>query len=384
MSTRTLLIAVLCNLVLNVHCAQQSSKSHIVPKTKAVKESEDIIEKLVRGKRIPGMAIVVTKKDSVIWKAGYGYADIKNRIPINPDSTFFRIASISKPMSAVGLTKMYQDGVIDINESIYKYVPDFPQKKYDFTVKQLATHTAGIRTYKGNEFLNTKFMTIKEGLRFFAYDTLMYQPGTGYLYNSNDWNLVAVAMEDASGMDFEKYMKEKVFTPLELTNIIADRREPIPGKAVFYTQSNTKRSRFRKAVDVNNYYKLASGGFLATASSVSDFGNKILYNYKSFLDTDSRRLMLTSQVVNAIRTYYGVGWEVSLDRKRRPYYGHIGNGVGGYGYFYVYPEEDMVFVILMNVTNPGISDQVKQIIDNMIEAYGTKALKTETAANGKN
>lgn len=372
MSKRTFLIVVISNLILNVHCAQDRTKNMVIPKTEAVKESEKIIEKLVRGKRIPGMAIIVTKKDSVIWKAGYGYADVLKRIPIDPDSTIFRIASISKPISAVGLIKMYQDGIIDLNASIYKYVPDFPEKKYDLTVKQLATHTAGIRTYKGNEFLNQKFMTIKEGLRFFAYDTLMYQPGTGYLYNSNDWNLVAVAMENASDMSFEKYMRKNVFEPLDLKDIIPDKNEALPHKAVFYTGS-TRKSGFRKAVPVNNYYKLASGGFLATAAAVSDFGNKILYNYHDFLKPKSRELMLTSQVVNAIPTYYGYGWEVSLDRKRRPFFGHVGNGVGGYGYFYVYPEEDMVFVILMNVTNPEILDQVRIIVDNMITEYGTKS-----------
>ncbi|WP_281764669.1 serine hydrolase domain-containing protein [Neptunitalea lumnitzerae] len=364
-------------MILQVHCARQIpvSSNQIIPvENEAVTESERIVSELLIRKKIPGLAVVVTKKDSVIWKAGYGYANVRKAEYIDPDKSLFRVASISKPISAVGLMKMYEDGIIDINASVYKYVPDFPRKKYDFTIKQLAAHTAGIRTYRGNEFLNRKYMTIKDGLSFFDKDTLMYQPGKGYLYNSNDWNLVAVAMENASTLDFEYYMKNEIFKPLGLTHIIADKSENLEDKVVFYTKRG-RRGRFKIASKVNNYYKLASGGYLASASDIAKFGNDVLYN--RILQPKSKKVMLTRQEVNDEPTYYGLGWEVSLDKRHRHYYGHFGNGVGGYGYFYVYPEEEMVFVFLTNITNPGINDAIDEIMDIMILGNTTEENPTK-------
>ncbi|GLB51117.1 hypothetical protein NBRC110019_01560 [Neptunitalea chrysea] len=368
MKLRNNIIVLVCSAMLQVSCARQIPRSDNfqIPENDAVKESEEIIGDLLIKRRIPGMAVVVTKKDSIIWKAGYGYADVRKGEYIDPDKSLFRIASISKTLSGVGLMKMVEEGVIDLNASVYKYVPDFPKKKYDITIKQLASHTAGIRTYKGREFLNRKFMTIHEGLSFFKNDTLLYEPGKGYFYNSNDWNLVAAAMENASGYDFEYYMDHQILKPLGLTHIIADKDEKVPNKVQFYSKKG-KRGRFVKATRVNNYYKLASGGYLGSASDISKFGNEILYN--DFLKPETKKMMLTKQIVNAVPTYYGLGWEVSMDHKGRPYYGHFGNGVGGYGYFYVYPKEEMVFVFLTNITNPKITDEVRTIIDKLITAY---------------
>lgn len=350
---------------LNIHCVHQNSgvTKRYVSEVRAISKSEKIIHSLIQEKKIPGLAIVVTRKDSLIWKAGYGYANVRQRIPVDPDETFFRIASISKTLSAVGLAKMYENGTIALDSSLYNYVPDFPKKRYDFTIRQLASHTAGIRSYKGNEFLSRRSRTIKDGLNSFAKDSLLYKPGKGYLYNSNDWNLISVAMENASGEDFETYMKDSVFTPLHLSKIIADKSQGFYNKAVFYSDSK-RRKRFRRAPYVNNYYKLASGGFLATATDIADFGNEMLYG--DFLQPKTKKEMLTMTKVNDKPKYYGLGWEVSYDNKHRPYYGHVGNGVGGYGYFYVYPKEEMVFVILMNVTNPHVGEEIQQIIDNLI------------------
>ncbi|SFU50021.1 CubicO group peptidase, beta-lactamase class C family [Pustulibacterium marinum] len=361
------LLFLFMNFLLQVRCAQQASvgKSELIPEIEAVQKSERIIEKLVRNKTVPGLAIVVTRKDSVVWKAGYGYADVKNRTSINPDETLFRVASVSKTFSAAGLMKMYENKKIDIDASLYKYVPDFPKKKYDFTIRQLASHTAGIRTYKGREFLSRQSQSIVDGLHTFAEDSLLYQPGKGYLYNSNDWNLLSVAMQNASKRDFEKLMKTTVFQPLGLKNIVADKNQNLKNKVTFYTQTHSK-NRFKKATKVRNYYKLASGGYLASASDIAKFGNAILYN--KFLKPETKQEMLQMTMVEGEPMYYGLGWEVSRDRKGRTFYGHFGNGVGGYTYFYVYPKQEMVFVITTNVTNPDIHTEVSEIMDNLLQS----------------
>ena len=78
--------------------------------------------------------------------------------------------------------------------------PDFPEKKYPITVRQVAGHTAGIRHYKGNEFLSDKYYaTVREGLTIFENDPLLFEPDTDYSYSSYGWNLVSAIVEGASG-----------------------------------------------------------------------------------------------------------------------------------------------------------------------------------------
>lgn len=329
----------------------------------AIKASEDIINRLLDKGYIPGIAVTVTKDSSTIWQKGYGYANIETQNPVDAESTLFRVASISKPIAATGLARMVMDSIIDLDASLYTYVPYFPKKEYDFTIRQLGGHLSGIRSYKGKEFINNKPLSIKEGIVLFKDDPLLFKPGTDYLYTSYNWNLIALAMEEASGTPFETYIKENVFVPLQLQHTMAETQDMLTGKAVFYNRR--RRRKFREAPLLNNYYKLASGGYLSTSADMARLGNAYLYG--NFIPESVAAQFLTAQRTTAKSTYYGVGWEVSLDRKRRPYYGHIGNGIGAYGFLYVYPEHKMVFSMLINVTNPGIDEELRTIIDLIID-----------------
>ena len=329
----------------------------------AIKKSERIINKLIGKESVPGIAITVIKDSAIIWQQGYGYADIAQQIPVNAKTTLFRIASISKPIAATGLARMVADSIIDINASFYRYVPYFPKKKYDFTIKQLGSHTSGIRGYKGKEFINNSPLNIKEGVGLVMNDPLLFKPGTSYLYSSYNWNLIALAMQEVIGVPFEVYIKEKVLMPLQMHRTIADTQDTISNKAVFYTRNRRKGQRI--ASPVNNYYKLAAGGYLSTSDDIAKLGNAYLQG--NFIPEIIASQFLTSQKTGTNRTHYGIGWEVSFDDENRPFYGHVGNGIGAYAFFYIYPAQKMVFSILMNVTNPGVDEELRKVIDYIID-----------------
>ncbi len=268
-----------------------------------------------------------------------------------------------------------------------------PKKKWDFTIRQLASHTAGVRGYQGVEYgLNVTY-TIKEGIDIFKDDDLIFEPGKGYLYNSFDWVLVSLAMQEASGIPFEEYVHEKVLRPLEMTNTYA---EGHPGPvsragrgsrgllnisgddvsanflpdavatrplAKFYTKN---RKGFRPVIPVNNFYKLAGGGYLSTASDIAQFGQAYLEG--NILNEEVLSPFLTSQEVNGTPTHYGLGWQVGEDAKGRAFYGHVGNGVGGYSNFFVYPQERMVFAVLVNCTDPKIQDTLNEVVNAFLES----------------
>ncbi|MGB5436594.1 MAG: serine hydrolase domain-containing protein [Maribacter sp.] len=341
---------------------------------KGLANVDRILYSLIEGKKIPGAAITVLKEDKVFFQKGYGYADLEAEIKVDPKSTIFRIASISKNIAATALAHMVKDRLIDLDTSFYRYVPYFPKKTHDFTIRQLASHTAGIRGYKGKEYGLNKPYSIKDSLQVFKDDPLLFEPGTEYHYNSYDWVLISLAMQEASGIPFEEYVQEKVLTPLDLQNTFPENvRSSAPSLpvgrvgtfekddhelATFYTKN---KLGFRKAIPVNNRYKLAGGGYVSTSGDIAKFGQA--YLKKEILDDDVISQFITSVKLKGKATFYGLGWQVSQDKAGRSYFGHIGNGVGGYSNLFVYPEKRMVFSILINCTNPGVQEELDMVVD---------------------
>ena len=330
-------------------------------------KADATLQALVAEKEIPGLAITVFKEGKTLVQKGYGYADLDARILVDPQNTIFRIASVSKNIAATALAHMVNDGLIDLDTSFYKYVPYFPKKKWDFTIRHLAGHTAGIRGYQGTEYGFNKKFSIKESIEIFAADDLLFEPGTDYLYNSYDWILISLAMQELSGIPFKDYVQEKVLNPLEMTNTFAPSLAVSPcrveNRATFYSKN---RLGFRKAIPVNNFYKLAGGGYLSTSEDIAKFGQAYLDG--KVINDDVLFPFLTSEIINGNKTYYGLGWQVSEDKKGRSYFGHIGNGVGGYSNFFVYPEQQLVFAILINCTNPNVQQDLDEVVDTLISA----------------
>ena len=331
-----------------------------------IEQTDDLLNALIKEKKIPGLAITVLNKGELFFQKGYGYADLESMSPVDPKRTIFRVASVSKNIAATALGQMVKDRVIDLDASLYHYVPYFPKKKYDFSIRQLAGHTAGIRGYRGKEYGLNESYSIKDSLRIFKDDELLFKPGTNYHYNSYDWVLISLAMQEASGVPFDEYVQEKVLKPLDLQNTYPEfiksssklELKMDNGLATFYSR---KRMGFRKAIPVNNQFKLAGGGYVSTSDDIAKFGQAYLNN--EVLDKAVISEFLTSENINGNPTYYGLGWQVSEDKKGRAFYGHVGNGVGGYSNLFIYPKEQMVFSILINCTNPRIQD----ILDNSID-----------------
>jgi len=312
--------------------------------------ADKILSDLVHFNKVPGLAITLLKEGEILFQKGYGYADMARVLSMDPKQTLCRAASASKPIAALALGKMMETGNIDPDASFYHYVPYFPKKKYDFTIRQLAGHTAGIRGYRGKEYALNKPLSIKDSLDIFKDDDLLFEPGSDYHYNSFDWVMLSLAMEEVSGIPFETQVDQDVLQPLGLRNT----RPELPNEkdervAKFYTRYG---GGFKIATSVDNRYKLAGGGFLTTSDDLAHFGQACLE--QKLLDKSTWKELWESKEVNGQNTYYGLGWEVSEDLQGRKRLGHTGNGVGGYSNFYIYPKEKVVVSILINCTDPKV------------------------------
>ena len=341
----------------------KKNPSEVTSFEEAKAEAEKILYYLIQEEIIPGASVTVTKQGKIIWQGGYGYANLSKKTPIDPQKTIFRVASMSKAITGVLLARLQEQKKFDWNLSLYEYVPDFPQKPFDFTIKQLGGHLAGIRSYKANEYTLNKNYTIEEGINLFKDDILQSAPGTKFLYSSYGINLISLAIEKCLNKKFEDIAKEEVFKPLNMWRTFPDRGKIITDEAIPYTR--TKKG-LDKATEVNNYFKLAGGGFLSTSHNIAKMGTAI--ERHSFLSQAVENEMLKKQcTTDDVEINYGIGWQNQRDWNGRDYFGHTGMGVGGFGWLSVYPNEQVVIVMLFNVTDPQISIYLQRLTDFILE-----------------
>ena len=318
-----------------------------------------LLSDLVDEGRVSGLAIQVCFRGKTWFSAGYGVADLETGREVLPETTVFRIASISKPITATALARLVAEGVLQLDEEVRTYVPEFPERHGVVTLRQLASHTAGIRGYRGKEFALNRPLGIEESLELFVEDPLLFPPGEGYRYNSFDFVLLSLAMERACGHPFHQLVEERVLEPLSMSDTQMETPgKPVPGQATFYRRAG---KGFSKAVPVDTRYKLAGGGYLSTVSDVCRLG--MAYLRGDIASPDILNPFLTSFDVGGKRTWYGLGWQVSKDANGRPFYGHVGNTVGAYSNFFIYPRQELVFSILVNCSVPGVQPVLDQVVD---------------------
>jgi CubicO group peptidase (beta-lactamase class C family) len=325
----------------------------------SIKAAHSIALDFQNKENVPGMAISVSRNGNIIWSEGFGYANLKDSIHVNPSVTQFRIASISKSLTAAALASLMDDGQLDLDESIYTYIPNFPKKTYDFTVRQVGGHIAGIRHYNGSEFILNKKMSIVEGLDIFKESPLKFKPGTDFSYSTYGWNLLSVVIQNASKTEFNTYITKNVFKPLGMFNTALDLSDQeMPNRTLFYNKTNT--GEIRRSPEVSNEHKVAGGGFVSTSEDLIKFGNEII-SPKIFSKTSIDELLKEQYLTNGKGTNYGVGFAIDTTKNGTVVYSHSGGGIGATTLLLMYPDEAVVIAIVTNRSGLPIGNFGKQL-----------------------
>jgi len=330
--------------------ATASAAAHKTDHSQAEQHARSVAKQwLARG--IPGVTLAVTVDGRVVYAEGFGYADLEQRVPVWP-GTKFRIASDSKPLTSAGLMLLVEQGKIDLDAPVQKYVPSFPDKGAKITPRLLAGHLAGIRHYQDDEFLISRhYDSVVEGLKIFADDPLVSPPGKEFHYSSYGFNLLSAVIESAAREDFLSYMHERVFIPLELRHTTEDQTtEIIEQRARPYRKM--RDGTVKNAPFVDNSYKWAGGGFLSTAEDLAKFGSALLQ--PGFLKPESLRLLFTSQkTTDGSETGYGIGWFIGKSKSGQKIYAHDGGAAGGSSRLILYPDAHMVVAMICNFEGDG-------------------------------
>lgn len=346
-------------------CSKSESCDSSTKYASAIEESRFLIDSILKNQRIPGIDIAVSIHGETVWSEGFGFADLEHRSYVIAGKTRFRIGSVSKSITSSALGRLIDKGKINLDTFLHIYVPYFPKKKFPVSVWQIGSHLGGIRHYRNKEFLSSKhYNSVKSGLEIFQYDPLIYEPGTKYRYSSYGYNLLSAVIEGASGKEFLSFMRNEIFTPLNMEYISADKNDSIIiYRSSFYDVDSS--GNYINAPYVDNSYKWAGGGFVASTTDLIRFGEA--HMKPGFLSEETLTELTTSQVLsNGDSTGYGIGWKIlKLDSLNG--YGHGGSSIGGITQFKIFPKEELVFVILSNSTKTNFGDIPNRIIRNFLK-----------------
>src|SRR3984957_3661041 len=196
-------------------------------------------------------------------------ADLENSVPAT-SQTLYRIGSISKSITATATMVLWERGKLDFDTPVQKYCPQFPQKAWPITTRELLGHLGGIRSYHNGYDSNDPEMTdvshhfadpIQDGLKLFANDPLVAQPGTTFNYSTYGYTLVGCVIEGASGEKYSDYVRDSVLVGAGMTSTRTDDHYAIvPHRAGFYAKD--KSGAVVNADFLDSSYKIPGGGWL--------------------------------------------------------------------------------------------------------------------------
>ena len=191
----------------------------------------------------PGCALGVYKDGQIVYKRGYGMANLNDDIPITP-ATVFHVASMSKQFTAASILLLAQQGKLSLDDDVHKYIPELPNFGEPITLRHLLHHTSGIRDqwsllglagwrYSQDLITDDDVMSV-----LVRQQALNFKPGDKYMYSNSGFTLLAIIVKRVSGMSFREFTTKNIFQPLGMTHthFRDDHEEVIKHDALGYEQ----------------------------------------------------------------------------------------------------------------------------------------------------
>jgi CubicO group peptidase (beta-lactamase class C family) len=340
-----------------------------------VKKIEEAVKQEMTRQNIPGLSIAVATDNRIRYANGFGMADLENSVPAKA-TTAYRTASIAKPITAAGVMQLAERGKLDLDAPIQKYCPAFPEKPWPVTARQLLAHLGGVRHYaKPGEASGTEhYFTVTDSLKLFKDDPLLHEPGTKFHYTTYGYSVLGCAIEGASGMSYEDYMRENVFKPAGMERTRLDNHyEIIPDRARGYMKFDIRTfTQFPESVRAkvnpgqifnaglhDTSMKVPGGGLVSTAVDLVKFA--IAMQTGALVKKGTLEQMWVAQKTrDGKETGYGLGWGVGSAQGMK-LVSHSGGQAGVRTYLSYLPEKGIAIAVMTNVEGADPAEVVKQV-----------------------
>ncbi len=344
--------------------APRSSRPAALPAAR-LETIERLIESEQKRLEIPGLSAAIAIDLRPVWSDGFGMADLENSVPARA-TTVYRLASITKPITAVAVMQLVERGKLDLDAPIQKYVPSFPEKPWPITPRELLAHLSGIRHYRTiDETQSTRhYSDLTEPLRRFQDDPLLFEPGTRFLYTTYGYSLLGAAVETASGAKFLDYLRENVFKPAGMETVqLDDIYRIVPHRARGYRRNRAREIQNCALADTSN--KIPGGGLVSTAEDLVRFA--VALDRGVLLRHDTLDEMFTRQKMRDGKPGpYGLGWQVDR-RGGRTWVSHSGGQPGVSTFLLTTPNDGMAVAVMANLEGVDLLPLSVRIADVLLQ-----------------
>jgi len=347
----------------------------------AADKVDDYVRRQMRGRNVPGVSVAVVQEGKVAKIRGYGLANVELAVPATAE-TVYQLASVTKQFTATAVMMLVEEGKIDLDETITRYLEGLPAAWGEVTVRHLLNHTSGIKSYTGlPDFAKSfrKDYTKDELIRLVADLPLEFAPGERFSYNNTGYFLLGMLIEKVSGKEYGTFLKERIFDPLGMTRTrVNDLTAVIPNRATGYGWS-PKGLRNGEYVSPTQPY--AAGALVSTVTDLVKWDAAL--DGERLLKRATLLRMWRPTRLNDGKTHdYGFGWSLGLYRTRPRV--HHGGGIPGFStYVARYPEERLTVIVLANseTANAGsLADGIAAFYIPALVANAPKPIPDSDAA----
>jgi len=311
-------------------------------------------------------SVLVAENGKVIYKKGFGLANMEWNIPNTPE-TRFRLGSITKQFTATLILQLAEQGKIKLDGKLSDYLPDYRKDVGEkVTIHQLLTHTSGIPSYTGLPGfiadVSRNPYSVDDFVKKFASNDLEFEPGSKFSYNNSGYFLLGAIIEKITGRPYEQVIKEKIFDPLGMKNSGYDHTATILEKrASGYIKT---RDGYLNAPYLDMSLPYAAGSLYSTVEDLFIW-DQALYTDR-LLSEQSKAMMYKPNLEN-----YAYGWVISKTKlgngpETVTTIGHNG-GINGFNTLLLrYPEQRNLIVLLDNTSQGASLDRLAAELTNIL------------------
>jgi len=331
-----------------------------VPLEEAASLTAQRMDVLAKQDLFAGVAIVA-RGDKVILEHAVGYADREAKRPITPD-TQFRIGSMNKMFTSVAILQLADQGKLSLDDTVGKYIPDYPAKDVATKVKvrHLLTHTGGTGDIFGPAFFEHRLelRTLDDYYKLYGTRALEGEPGNEFRYSNYGFILLGLIVERASRMSYYDYVREKIFVPAGMTATDSlPETESVPRRSVGYMRRD---GQWQPNSETLPWRGTSAGGGYSTARDLLKFAHAL----------QSGKLLSKEKLAEASKPQfglYGFGFFTGGTGALQ-HYGHGGGAPGMNGELRIYPESGLVIVVLSNL-DPPVATNIANFLDLRISDH---------------